>query len=329
MCRPAFNSLIFFLLLSALSCNAPRDNPFDPANPNGSTSYIDGAVLSESRTPVPLTGVTVEWLPTGTSVISDKNGKFSLSLIHPSNGWLVSQKNGYVADSLLIQWNSTREISVVRNLHALPVMDSCSVWSVVKNNYSGVEYGLAAFVSVRDEYDFDSVFLANSGLGIKKALEKITSISFQGSFADYELPISSFNDIIGAQFSIIIKEQAGASYNVGSTSVARIIDQEIETISPKNQDTIPTASPTLRWQRFLPGFRFSYRIEVYTNEPDPKLQWSKSSFSSDSINVVVNPPLTVSTASNSFYWVIWCMDGFNNRSRSKPASFVCNPSGGE
>lgn len=320
--RYAVCSLPLALLFLAISCNAPRTNPFDPANPDGSVYYLDGTILSDARTPLPLSGVSVSWNGTGVGVKTDNAGKFSLSLTKPFNGWLHFDKQGYVIDSLAIEWNNQREIAVQKKLHALPVLDSVAVWSVVKNKYSGVEYGLEAHVHVIDEYDIDSVFIVNDELGIRHPLQKITSSSFHASYLDYELGLSSLNETIGRTLSILVMEEGSVSYMVGSTMITRIIDQEIETISPKNQDTVLTASPLLRWKRFTPGFTFLYKLEVYTNEPEPKLEWSKTGFSSDSISVVVNPSLPVSESNNSFYWVIWCVDEFNNCSRSKPASFI-------
>jgi hypothetical protein len=318
----AVHSLPFALLFLAISCDAPRTNPFDPANPDGTVYYLDGTILSDARTPLPLSGVSVSWNGTGVGIATDNAGKFSLSLAKPLDGWLHFDKQGYVVDSLAIEWNNQREIVVQKKLHALPVVDSVAVWSVVKNKYSGAEYGLEAHVHVVDEYDIDSIFIVNSELGIRKPLQKITSSSFHASYLDYELGLSSLNETIGRILWIVVLEQGNASYTVGSTMITRIIDQEIETISPKNQDTVLTAAPLLRWKRFTPGFTFSYKLEVYTNEPEPKLEWSKTSFSSDSISITVNPSLPVSESNNSFYWVIWCVDEFNNCSRSKPASFI-------
>jgi hypothetical protein len=315
-------SLPLVLLFFIISCDAPRTNPFDPSNPDGNVYYLDGTILSDARTPIPLSGVSVSWNGSGVGVKTDYSGKFSLSLATSADGFLHFEKTGYVVDSLRVIWNNQRELSVQQKLHALPVLDSFTVWSVVRNKYSGAENGLETHVRVSDEYDIDSVFIVNSELGIRKPLQKITSSSFHASYLDYELGLSTLNETIGRTFSVVVLEQGNTSYMVGSAMITRIIDQEIETISPKNQDTVPTASPLLRWKRFVPGFTFSYRLEVYTNEPEPKLEWSKAGFSSDSISVIVNPPLPASQSNNSFYWVIWCVDEFNNCSRSKPASFI-------
>ena len=81
----AVRSLPLALMFLAVSCNAPRANPFDPMNADGSVYYIDGTILSDARTPLPLGGVSVSWNGAGVGAKTDKNGKFSLTLARPSD----------------------------------------------------------------------------------------------------------------------------------------------------------------------------------------------------------------------------------------------------
>lgn len=315
------------VLLAALigfSCSAPRNNPLDPANPSTTSSYLDGTVLSDARTPLPLAGVSVSWQGSSLATLTDANGKFSLGLPKMGNGYVLFSKSAYVTDSTVVDWAGKSEYALTHFLHAIPQLDSFRVWSIVRNKYSGIDNGLETQVTVRDEHDIDSVFLVCPALNIREALDRLSSTSFHSSFLDFELGLSSLNQMIGRTLAVQVREQGGSVYTVGSTMITRIIDQEIETISPKNQDTVTSVTPTLRWKRFIPGFTFSYKLEVYTNETEPKLQWTKSGISSDSISTVVLPALITTPTNNSFYWTISCVDEFNNSNRSKPSSFVCD-----
>jgi len=207
------------------------------------------------------------------------------------------------------------------NLNALPRLDSVLLYSIVKNKNSGrAEYQLVVATDISDDKDIDSVFLTNNELQIRQPLLKKSSTHFAGTFSDFDLNLSSFEIIIGRTFSILAREISGNYVNIGGATVKRIINQEIEILSPINSDIVSTV-PTLRWKRFTPGFEFSYTLEIYTDDIEPILKWSTTNISKDSIYFSVDSPLDTSTT-NEFFWVIWGIDEFNNKTRSKPASFI-------
>jgi hypothetical protein len=312
------------LVLSALffSCSAPHNNPLDPENPQNKLCTLEGIIRTDTHTQLPLEEVAVYWKSENAYTRTNASGKFSLKNIQPVNGWLYFEKSGFYSDSVFIRWQSQKIISVSQNLNAQPRLLNASLYSVVKNKYSQTEYFLVAEIGVSDDDDIDSVFLVNSELQINKSLEKITATYFEGEFSDFELQLVSLVETIGRDFSLIVKEKNRGKQFVGSATVKRVIEQEIETLGPKNQDSIVTLQPQLRWKRFTPGFRFSYFLEIYTDETEPKLKWSKEKISSDSIDIIVDPPIIPTPTVDEYFWVIWCIDEFGNRSRSKPASFL-------
>jgi hypothetical protein len=105
---------------------------------------------------------------------------------------------------------------------------------------------------------------------------------------------------------------------VGTSEVKRIINEEIGTISPKNSDTVDLPGVVLRWNRFLPGFSFKYKVQIYTDETPAILKWDRENISPDSISIAVDTTLP----SYRYYWIISCVDEFRNESSSKPASII-------
>ncbi|MBM4166992.1 MAG: carboxypeptidase-like regulatory domain-containing protein [Ignavibacteria bacterium] len=317
----SFLTILTVALFQYYGCNAPHNNPLDPGNPENKLFQIQGTVQTNTNPPTPIAGASVYWKNTNVFMYSSAFGKFTFEHLEPKNGWLYFEKNGYTQDSFFVQWNGSKKIGVIKNLNALPKLDSVIMYSVVKNRgIDTKEYQLIVEADISDDNNIDSVFLVNEELEIRKQLSKISLAHFSGTFSDFDLNLNSFDVIIGRNFLLVAKEIGGTAFVVGSANVKRIIKEEIEILSPKNSEVV-TVTPTLRWKRFTPGFAFSYTIEIYTDEIEPIMKWSKTNISGDSIFFNIETSLDTS-ATNEFFWVIWGIDEFKNKTRSKPASFI-------
>ena len=321
------NCLIIIFLLSVAtlfeSCNAPHDNPLDPENPDNSLYSIEGTVMTSGAITNPLNNVQVYWSVDKVSMMTDKNGYFKIGSKTTNDGRLYFTKAGYSSDSVLITWGTQKKISLQQRLNDIPVIDSIFIYSSILNKYSSPEYQLIFDVTITDQDDnIDSVFVRCPALQINKSIQKISSKYFSENFTNIDLNLTSFAEIIGKNFDIYSKTSTGKTYYSGSSTVKRIITDEIETISPKNEDTLTTNFPVLDWKRFLEGFNFNYKLEVYTDEPEPKLLWEKENVSADDITITVDASITATSGNNKFFWVIWCIDEYGDRGRSKPAGFV-------
>jgi len=189
--------VILGLLCSLASCSAPHHNPLDPDNPDTIVRSIKGTVRTDSRTPAPLAQVTVLWQNEGISGVSDAAGTFSLTTIGTTDGWLRFEKPGFRTDSVMVRWGGKKSVSVDGYLDADPVLDSLMIYTVVKNWYSQREYSLAVDASVADDDDVDTVWISNAELALRKPLTKISSVLFQGRFYDYDLPVTSLEELVG------------------------------------------------------------------------------------------------------------------------------------
>ena len=134
-----------------------------------------------------------------------------------------------------------------------------------------------------------------------------------------DLHITSIDIVIGKEFQINVFDSDAKKFIIGKSNIKRIIKEEITTTAPLGRDTINTPNPLLEWRKFTPGFEFRYLLEIYTSEVLPILVWQKE-ISSAEIQYLTDANLS----SGDYFWVIWAIDEFENRTRSKPSSFIIN-----
>lgn len=317
-----YNFIYLIILFWITGCEAPHENPLDPENPDYGYFKISGVITELQANNSPVQKAEIVWQAESIIKETDSNGKFEILCNKNINGWLLISKEGFTSDSVYIDWKNDKVITVQKRLDAIPVLNSLSFYSIVKNKYSKAENLLTFEISVTDsDDDIDSIKIKCSDLGINVSLQKQTSKNFSGTFSDADLGLVNFDDVIGKSFEVLAKSGDGTEYYLGKSFIARIIKNQIEVISPINSDTV-TNTISLKWKRLTPGFNFRYLVEVYTNETEPKLLWSKDSISSEEISIDVDTEITPTADNDQFFWVIWCIDEFNNRSRSKPAGFI-------
>lgn len=316
-----FRSLSILLLgVAFYSCDAPRSNPLDPQNPNYQLVSLDGHITTKNVSPQPISGVNVLWKPQDIFFTTDASGYFKIDDLPKQNGWLYFQKDGFSNDSTLIQWNTQKNIHVEVSLNSIPRLDSLSIYTTVENRYPDVQkIRLTIQAKVSDvEGDVDSVFVVCNQLNFSKQLNLGQSTNlYQNDFSQTDFGLSSMEEAIGKNFNIVVKDKQKRVFNVGSSTIKRIIKEEVLPQSPLNKQIVGS-TPTLRWTRFLPGFNFRYMVQIYTDEVSPVLVWQKDNISKDDIQILSGATLSV----GDYFWVVWCIDDFQDRGRSKPASFV-------
>ena len=319
------NLLKFWLLIITaslfISCNAPRNNPFDPENPDYAFAAITGTVQTFSLPYTGIAGVSVFWNSSNALILTDAKGNFKIDNILPIDGKLIFQKEGYLSDTLNVVWGSSKLLNYQVNLNKIPQLDSVSIYTVVINQFTppGQSYQLVINAKISDkDNDIDSVYVGNTQLNLYKGLDfNVTNKDYETVLSTQDLNINDIEQTIGLDFNIIVKDIFNRLYIVGSNKVSRVIKSGAAIQFPAN-DTAITSTPILRWQRFKTGYPFSYMIEIYTNDfANSQLVFRQENISSDSISYQVNKPLSI----KDYYWVIWVIDQFKNRSRSLPATF--------
>jgi len=312
------------LIIAVSGCNAPRINPYDPENPDYAFASIQGSVQTFSLPYQSLAGVTVLWSPANTIITTDNSGYFKISNILPVSGKLIFQKTGYLSDTINVVWGSSRLLNYQVNLNMIPVLDSISIYTVVINQYTlpgqSSQLVINAKITNKDN-DIDTVFVENSQLNLKTALGyNAANKIYQSTLSTTDLNVSDIEETIGLDFNIVTKDVFNNEYNMGSAKVTRVIKAGAVIQFPANDTTI-TSTPDFTWQRYKTGYPFTYTLEVYTNDfANSQLIYSAQNVSSDSVSYQMTTPLT----SRDYYWVIWVVDQFQNRSRSLPATFIVN-----
>jgi len=320
-CFTKYFSLIVLLSIG-LSCNAPRNNPLDPENPDHKFSIIEGIVKTVKVPQIPIIGVKIIWVNSGNIVYSNSNGYFKLENIARDDGYLTIEKERYDVDSLFISFNNQSRISKNIFLNATPKINELLFYSITINKFpSDQNYQLEVKANITDvENDIDSVFIGNLELNSKKELLfNISSKYYENTISLEDLNVTSIDIVIGKEFNIDVLDSQSKKFKIGTSFIKRIIKAEIEPTAPLGRDTVYSANPILEWRKFSPGFEFNYLLEIYTAEVTPILVWHEE-ISSSEISLLTDANLS----SGDYFWVIWAIDEFKNRTRSKESSFIIN-----
>lgn len=312
------NTIIIFSLLN-FSCDAPHINPLDPQNPSKKSYSIEGYVYSYSLPRISIPNALVVWQNEIKATLTNSNGYFKIDVSNLKDGWLKVIINGYKQDSVFVVWNSTKFYKEFF-LNQIPVIDSIEFYSVLLNQYPNLQsttLNIRVKISDRDN-DIDSVLIENPLTKSKFSLiYNSQSRFYERAFDELDFNVDDFSEIIGLKFNIYVKDFSEDIFKVGEEKLNRIIKNEIILETPLNNDTV-SSKPYLQWRRFNPGFKFSYSVEILNDEFPPRTIWSKDNISMEETGVQVDANLPA----GNYFWVVWCVDQFLNRARSKPGSFV-------
>lgn len=316
------------LLLPAIifiSCNAPRNNPLDPENSNNNLSTIEGYVKTIKVPQIAIENAKIYWANSGLITYSNNQGYFKIANVAGMDGWLTIEKNSYSVDSIFINFEGKKKITENIFLNSIPVVEELQFYSITKNRYSSPPnnqiYNLEVKAKITDvENDIDSVFFESTDLDTRKQLlYNASSRYYENSISLEDLNITSIDVVIGKDFIINVLDEDSKKFKIGTSNIKRIIKEEILTTSPTGKDTVDSANPLLEWKRFIPGFDFQYLIEIYTDEVPAILVWQKEINSTE-----IQFQTSANLSHGDYFWVIWAIDEFGNRTRSKPSSFVVN-----
>ncbi len=314
--------VLFLLVIIVLSCDAPRYNPLDPENSSNNLSTIEGYIKTIKVPQIAIENAKIYWENSGIITYSNNQGYFQIANVSQKDGWLTIEKNSYSIDSIYINFNGQKKIIEDIFLNAIPIIKDLQFYSVTINKYpSSQKYNLEVRASITDEEnDIDSVFFENIELNTnKQLLYNASTRYYENSISLEDLNITSIDVVIGKDFNINVLDADSKKFEIGTSNIKRIIKEEILTTSPTGKDTVDSANPLLEWKRFTPGFDFKYLLEIYTDEVPAILVWQKEINSSE-----IQFQTNINLSSGDYFWVIWAIDEFGNRTRSKPSSFVVN-----
>ncbi len=314
------HTFLFIGILIVISgCQAPRNNPLDPENPGNLYQHLSGETKSVSIPYHPIPEVKIHSNNFLLTTVTDQAGKFSIELIDAPPGWIYFTKNGYYPDSSYISWENSKAQYLEILLNAHPVMQQCEVYSIIENRYPSLQTErMQINIELSDvDNDIDSVFLNIDILDQIHLLPyNTTNKLYERTFTIYDLDVQSLEQLTGHAQSISVKDIFDNMFTIPISPVRRVIREEVLFISPSGNE-LTTASPTLSWHEFNPGFSHTYTLEIFTSEITPQRVWYVQSQPDSLTEYIVDMTLPA----NEYFWVIWAVDAFGNRTRSKPASF--------
>lgn len=203
-----------------------------------------------------------------------------------------------------------------------PIVEEFSIYSIVRNKYPTLQtYQIIIEARIKDVNSIiDSVIIENSYLDIRKYLEfNYKTRNYERVFNLSDLNTLEIDEVVGHDFHIKMKDYSFNEYDLGVNDLKRIIKEELRIDSPIGSDTV-SATPALKWRRFSGKYSFTYKLQVFTAEITPELVYEREGIHSDSTSHTVDTPLP----EQDYFWIVWCVDQFNNRGSSKPATFRVN-----
>ncbi len=308
------------VLAFAISCSAPHNNPLDPENPDSDLVRLSGNVQSVSVPRQDLADVEIFWQNDDLAVRSDVNGDFLIDFLQPKDGWIFFEKEGYHRDSLQIAWQNRKEAVLEMFMNAEPALDALSVYSVVVNKFPFIqefEFSIRAVVSDPDA-DIESVSWAIPQFDVSGDLKfNVDQQLYEIDFDPADEGLGN-EEVVGYDFLLTVTDKSGRKNTAGTSQIARVIKEEVLLIEPVNSQIV-NSTPTLSWQRFDPGFPFSYEIQLLEDIPEdlPELYREykdiDASLNNFEIAEVIEP--------GNYFWTVWVIDEFGNRARSRAGSF--------
>ncbi|MCW8849998.1 MAG: hypothetical protein OQJ81_08500, partial [Melioribacteraceae bacterium] len=98
--------IIICLIILSLSCDAPRNNPLDPENPDNNIATVEGFIRTITVPQTPIENVKVLCINEGLVTKTNSDGYFSFNNIERKDGWIVVEKENYSTDSLFITFEN-------------------------------------------------------------------------------------------------------------------------------------------------------------------------------------------------------------------------------
>lgn len=325
-------SILLLLLLSVYSCDAPRLNPLDPQNPDyinkssDVTYSIEGQVKTSAPPFSPISGVKVYWPEENKIVQTGESGNFIIDDVKKEDGYIYFEKDGFFSDSVLVEWGADSTVNVQPLLTLVPSVQSFSIFTEVVNSYRLPEYRIGIDVEIVDNDGIvDSVFIKNDELGLYQNILKQSFTTYYQVFVISKLGLSSIEDVVGKDFELVFIDSHDPNKKIIATKnkISRIIKESNDPISPINQDSVST-SPQFVWKRINRGYKNHFLFEIYTDESNGGTRiFEQDNISSSDVSLQLSSVIDNEiNGIDQYYWVVWCIDEYNNKVRSKQGTFT-------
>ena len=334
------------------SCDAPRDNPFDPSSDLYVPSKPPSKISDFEAVKIEADSVKLNWTsPKGAYEYKLYYGQLNWSGVsidkaelHPEtlpgvmpigeiqSCWIKLPSEDVFSwsmfslseDGLLSQGSDTVRIETGKWDNPAEIITSIktlrlATWGDLLNDWIGLD--VAAEINEPDGIDSVSLFGESQWFGNLSL--RNGGLEWGREFPDHDLPGGSVEALIGYQMTIKTFDLEGFTSVSDSIRIVRIIDNLPDIYSP-NKDTLFVLAPLLIWQPYTAEFSFSYSVRIihYSSESGVHTNLlSISGIDSDSTSHQVEQNLTETIGDDYLLWTVAVVDEFGNEARSFERKF--------
>lgn len=303
------------LILNCFS-DAPRDNPLDPTNGISLSGRVSRFYSNSA-----IANATVRMNPGNRISITNGTGNYQFPDISPGSYNLTVVTDGYAADSTEINIQNNTELNFT--LDSLPHFQNIGLITS-HTTYWFLDDIFSIQVETIGEDgdgigDIESVWFKIVEYGFSDTLQRAAPSSnvFRGQIFAPDLPINNLQELIGKPFRFFIKDLPGFANSSLPQFITRIINETPQLLSPVGLSIISSDTINFKWQAIVNiHFPFTQKIEIYSIDLGLKVD-EMSSINSDASEFLYTKPFS----NGNYYWVLYIVDEFGNRSGSKEGSF--------
>lgn len=335
-----------------ISCDTPRDNPFDPNSDLYVPSQAPATVSALNADSLTDKMVNLSWI--------SPQRAYEYSLYYGDGDWdgdEVTKAEIYQGELPGVLPAGTMQSIWI----TLPSEESLSIWSMFSKSESGLlssgsdtihiitgkwdniaeisakvrtiriaRWGflfdlisLDVVAEINDPDGIDTVSLFSDSVWLGNLTLRNGGVEWGREFFERDLPGESVEAIIGHDLIIQTYDLNGFVSLSDSISMVRIIDLAPEVAN--TEEVIVSPTPLLIWEQYNVEFVFTYSLQIIYRSGSGVLTdyISISGIYPDSTSYQITENLPVNLSNEDYYlWTIAVIDEFGNEARSKQAKFT-------
>lgn len=309
---PNFGLLFAYLILTGCTAEAPRINPLDPAL----GIRLDGAV-QRSANGEAISQALLITQPGERSAVTNTIGEFTFEeTFEPGTYKLICTKPLFAPDTMMLDLQSSE--NALFELNELPLVLDASVTSRFEARFLPPNRVFLEFNVLGSDQDRpNSLILASAEIptlawnGDLTEVETSADQLFFSRHVPSDFGIENLESLIGVPVQFTVTDAEGGKSNTYQNQLARIITRLPRPLEPSGMATMPF---DFVWEPVTLPFEYTWTIEIYLNvgvnlPPVDIIENIPSNLDRITYN---NPDLNA----QDYFWVLYIVDEFGNRSRS-------------
>ncbi len=307
-----------------LSCEAPRNNPFDPRADNYSPKFQ--ATITVRHLYPPYSGIEgVDVLSKSLNLYSqsDARGKVVWSFNKVDSVTIRCEKQGYFPSVVTFYPQGMQDDWDVY-LNSKPYLKNTRFYSLKNNATDETLLEMKALIGDGDGIvDITAVYLYAPKYSFRDSLMLDIDNGFFVVTFDKQNLNSSLTDatIPEIEFWLIIKNTNGDSVVTGPYNIKRVINTNLTPLLP-NPDRPESGTIRFTWQKVNLDFDFHYKLILYRWGVVTKKIVEYDSIPSDSTQYILDDPEVLNAMDQDWYlWILQVEDNLGDIAQSYGLSF--------